>query len=103
MKHLIQSVITWADERGIFEHSSPQAQTLKTVSEVGELCDNVLKGRDIRDDVGDVLVTLIILCHMKRTTLADCLALAYGEIKDRKGTMQAGGAFVKEGDECKSD
>lgn len=97
-KELIRVVEFWAEVRGIFAHSTPQAQLLKAVSEMGELCDAEVKKDDWgqRDAVGDVLVCLIIYCAMKGIDIKECLAQAYEEIKDRKGTMVAGGAFVKE-------
>jgi hypothetical protein len=38
------NVQQWATERGIYEHSTAVAQALKAVSELGELCDAVVKG-----------------------------------------------------------
>ena len=35
---------------------------------------------------------------MHDTTLEECLAFAYNEIKDRKGYMNSEGIFIKEGD-----
>ncbi|NBT75951.1 MAG: hypothetical protein EBT15_08260 [Betaproteobacteria bacterium] len=95
---LLQAVDEWAESRGIFNGSNPQAQLLKAVSELGELCDAEIKGYadDQRDAVGDVLVCLIIYCGMKNYNMKHCLELAYEEIKNRKGKMVAGGAFVKE-------
>lgn len=56
-----QNVQTWAAARGIYEHSTPLAQALKAVSEVGELADAVIKGdRDaLKDAIGDVAVCLV--------------------------------------------
>ena len=88
----------WAQDRGIYDHSTPQAQVLKAVSEMGELADNILKGRDVRDDIGDVVVCLINVAAMQETNLSECLQKAWDDIKDRKGRMVPGGAFVKEGD-----
>ena len=95
---LLRVVDEWAESRGIFNGSNPQAQLLKAVSELGELCDAEVKGimSDQKDAVGDVLVCLIIYCGMKNYDMRHCLELAYDEIKHRKGRMVAGGAFVKE-------
>lgn len=93
---LEQSVRGWAEERGIYKHSSAQAQTLKAVSEMGELADNVLKGANVKDDIGDVVVCLINVAALSGTSLEECLQVAWEDIKDRKGTMVPGGAFVKE-------
>jgi len=97
-KELVWLVDEWAESRGIFNGSNPQAQLLKAVSELGELCDAEIKGYvdDQQDAVGDVLVCLIIYCGMKNYDITHCLELAYDEIKTRKGRMVQGGAFVKE-------
>lgn len=93
-------VVAWAEERGIFEGSDPHSQLLKTMSELGELADATIKNDmdGIVDGLGDVLVTLIIYAEMKGVPLKSCLQAAYGVIKDRRGRISPGGAFVKEGD-----
>jgi NTP pyrophosphatase (non-canonical NTP hydrolase) len=98
LDELIVAVEQWALDRQIIPNSTPQAQLLKTVSELGELADATLK-RDpaaISDGVGDVLVTLIIYARLQGVALVDCLEWAYDEIKDRKGTLTPEGVFVKE-------
>lgn len=99
LNHLENLVRMWAQSKGIYQHSTAQAQTLKAVSEMGELADNVLKGRDVRDDIGDVIVCLINVAALEGTNLSECLQKAWDDIKDRKGRMVPGGAFVKEGDD----
>lgn len=71
-------------------------QLLKTVSELGELSDALLKSdsEKIKDGIGDVLVTLIILAGTKGLTLKECLNQAWNEIKDRKGET-VNGTFIK--------
>lgn len=64
---------------------------------MGELADNVNKGRDTKDDIGDCLVCLIIIAQQQGYSIDECLAVAYKEIKDRKGIM-INGVFVKEGE-----
>lgn len=156
-----QNVQCWATERGIYEHSTALAQALKAVSEVGELCDAVIKndrdalidaigdtavclvnviamrggkveyercGREARVDlqesagsvahsVGDLAVnwytgmewvaianacealgTLELFARDAGLDFDDCCESAWQTIKDRKGRMVAGGAFVKEGE-----
>lgn len=95
---LIYFVEEWADDKRIIERSTPQAQLLKAVSEMGELCDAEIKGigADQVDAVGDVLVCLIIYCAMKHIDIKECLEVSYNEIKDRKGHMIEGGAFIKD-------
>lgn len=156
-----QNVQQWAAERGIYEHSTALAQALKAVSEVGELCDAVIKNdRDaLVDSVGDCAVCLVNVLKLagheshgfekisiSRGTIQvsagvvaqsvgnicinwyidelgfvvpnclealadlealardagldfdDCCESAWQTIKDRRGKMVAGGAFVKEGE-----
>lgn len=55
------NVEAWAAARGIYEHSTPEAQLLKTVSEVGELADAIIKNdlAGLKDAIGDVTVCLV--------------------------------------------
>lgn len=98
MDELIAKVEQWARDRKIIPNSNPQSQLMKTVSELGELADATLKNDrpGVVDGVGDVIVTLIIYAALQGVKLEDCLASAYGEIKDRKGTLTPEGIFVKE-------
>ena len=152
-----KNVEAWATERGIYEHSTPKAQLLKTLSEIGELADAVIKNdrAGLIDAIGDVAVCLVNYAKMMNISLLerdieldihadtnisigdisyiigvfltlpksmtqyergcvlafdslgsicmdnsldflDCCKAAWNEIKDRKGRMVAGGAFVKE-------
>ena len=91
-------VIEWAVARRIIPNATSQTQLLKTMSELGELADAIIK-RDrpgIIDGLGDVLVTLIVVAALEDLDLTECLASAYNEIKDRKGTLMPNGVFVKE-------
>lgn len=95
---LIVDVERWAEERKIIPNSTPAAQLMKTMSELGELADATLKNdRDeIEDGLGDVLVTLIIYARLQNVSLASCLERAYNTIKNRRGTLTPEGVFVKE-------
>lgn len=61
-----QNVETWAKERGIYTHSTPTAQLLKTLSEIGELADAVIKSdrEALKDAIGDVAVCLVNYAYM---------------------------------------
>lgn len=98
LDHLNDKVQAWAIERKIYKNSTAVAQTMKLVSEVGELADNVAKGRDARDDIGDCLVCLINIARLTNTNIQDCLNYAWHDIKDRKGYVNELGVFIKEGD-----
>ena len=98
MEQLLNLVSQWRRERKIISTSTPVVQFAKLVSEIGELADNVVKGRCVKDDIGDCLVVLNTLALMHNTTLEQCLAQAYDDIKDRKGYINELGIFIKEGD-----
>ena len=91
-------VIRWAEERKIVPNSTPQAQLLKAVSEMGELADATTKNdrEAAMDAVGDTLVCLINYCALQDFNVTDCLELAYDQIKHRKGTLLPSGVFVKD-------
>lgn len=99
LNDLVLKVLEWAEARNLIEGSDPKSQFCKLVSEVGELGDNLAKGRheDALDDLGDCLVVLIIIAKQLDHTMGKALAHAYNDIKDRKGRM-VNGVFIKEGD-----
>ena len=90
--------IKWSEDRGIIQNGTVSGQALKLVSEVGELADNVAKGRAIKDDIGDCFVVLCNLAKMSGYTMGECAAHAYNDIKDRKGYLNKDGVFIKESD-----
>ena len=89
----------WAEDRNLIKGSDPKSQLLKTMSELGELADGILKNRpdEIVDGLGDTIVTLVIVAAQCGLTIEECIEHAYEEIKDRKGRME-NGTFIKEGD-----
>ena len=91
-------IIQWAEARQIIPNSTPETQLLKCMSELGELADATIKGDslDVMDAVGDVMVCLINYCALQDINLVNCIAVAYHQIKDRKGTLLPNGVFVKE-------
>jgi NTP pyrophosphatase (non-canonical NTP hydrolase) len=97
MRELIDNVEQWGRDRRIVPNSTPQAQLLKSMSEMGELADATLKKDvpEIVDGIGDVLVTLILYAALQNLDIEDCLESAYNEIKDRRGTLTPEGVFVK--------
>jgi NTP pyrophosphatase (non-canonical NTP hydrolase) len=95
---LCQFIRKWGDDRKITVNSTPQAQLLKCMSELGELADATLKNDlpEIVDGVGDVIVTLVMYSATQNICLRQCLEAAYEAIKDRKGQLTPEGVFVKE-------
>jgi len=90
-------VISWAEQKGIFEKGNPGAQCDKTLEEVVELHEAIYKNdrEEIIDALGDILVTIIIQAEMQGLSLEECLQSAYNVISKRKGSM-INGQFVKE-------
>ena len=95
INELIEKTEQWHYDRNLINGATDKDQVLKLIQEVGELSDNVCKGQDIRDDVGDIMVVLINIMVRNQITLEECLQVAYDDIKNRKGRM-IDGIFVKE-------
>lgn len=93
-----QLIGQWHRDRNLIDGSTDKDQYMKLIQEAGELSDSLCKGKDIKDDIGDIMVVLINIMVRNNLTMQECLAVAYEDIKDRKGKM-IDGIFVKEGDE----
>ena len=98
MNELIKSVEQWSKDRGLDKADSAK-QFLKVSEEVGEVSAALARNDryELKDGIGDVVVTLIILAQQNGMTLHECLDQAYTEISDRKGKL-VNGVFVKESD-----
>ena len=106
-------VIAWATQKGIMQNGTPIAQCDKTFEEVEELQEaleaqrmglknfknkkenNVLTTEEIKDALGDILVTIIIQAEMQGLKLTECLESAYNVISKRTGKM-VNGQFQKD-------
>lgn len=91
-------VVQWGEARGIVQNATAMSQAIKTLEETTELLD-ALNKKDLaatKDAIGDIVVTLIMVCAVLDIDLVDCLSGAYNEIKDRKGYLTKEGVFVKE-------
>lgn len=88
----------WAIARNL-DTADPMKQIVKLGEEFGELCSGLAKAKDaeVQDAIGDIVVVLTILAMQTGTSIEHCTALAYEQIKDRKGRM-VNGVFVKESD-----
>jgi NTP pyrophosphatase (non-canonical NTP hydrolase) len=115
MNELIDKTRQWFHDKGIIANSSPLKQLEKTQEELNEtryaaiklkylgeivelqsgVEDLMFKGyNEIKDDIGDTMVTLIGVCEMYGFSLEECLQMAYDTISKRNGTM-IDGVFVK--------
>jgi len=106
MNELIEKTRQWFHDKGIIANSNPLKQLEKTQEELIEIRDAVIrheyaeggteefKRNEIKDGIGDTVVTLIGVCEMYGFTLEDCLQQAYDVISKRSGKM-INGVFVK--------
>jgi len=118
MNRLIDNVRQWFHDKGIIENSNPLKQLEKTIEEIIETRDAAVKldwltqydsidarfskvalqqelTHELKDGIGDTLVTLIGVCEMYEFSLEECLQQAYDVISKRSGKM-IDGKFVKE-------
>lgn len=91
-------VVRWGEARGIVQNATAMSQAIKTLEETTELLAAINKKNldETKDAIGDIVVTLIMVCAVLDLDLVQCLKGAYNEIKDRKGYLTKEGVFVKE-------
>lgn len=117
MNELIEKTRQWFHDKGIIANSTPLKQLNKSQEELTETRDAVVKlehfnsefyeslgkignmrynlHEEIKDGIGDTVVTLIGVCEMYGFSLEECLQMAYDTISKRNGTM-IDGVFVKD-------
>lgn len=87
----------WASNKGIYKKGDPKTQTLKLVEESGELAKAILNNdqEEVIDAIGDCVVVLTSIAHMRGVTIEQCIDQAYKVICKRTGKMN-NGTFVKD-------
>lgn len=98
LESLIENITQWHKDRNLIDGSTDQAQYVKLIEEAGELAGNIARGKDVSDDIGDMIVVLANIAARNQLTLTQCCSRAWDDIKDRKGKM-VDGVFIKEADE----
>lgn len=118
-EELRDEVIAWGKDKDLLHEDIAEKQFMKCMEEVLEFrdewllyvheynkCDygdadndpEVVELRhNMKLEMGDIFVTLIILCDQLNLDLIECLAMAYEKIKNRKGKT-INGVFIKEED-----
>ena len=114
-EELQASIIDWAKDKDLLHEDNAEKQFMKFIEEVfefkteydffksfynREFKNNQISldlERNLKLEMGDIFVTLIILCEQLNISPQVCLGMAYEKIKDRKGKT-IDGTFVKEGD-----
>lgn len=108
---LKDKVLKWADDKDLLHSENADVQFMKFIEEVFEFkremdirnnrfFSDVQKKiilRDVRLEMGDIFVTLIILCEQIGIDPEECLSMAYEKISKRKGKT-INGQFIKEED-----
>mgnify|MGYP003137863647 CR=1 FL=1 len=94
---MFENIRQWAKTRGLYDEGNSHTQYVKLQEEAGELAKALLNNdkMEIMDAIGDMVVVLTNLAHLEETTIETCIAQAYNEIKNRKGSM-INGTFVKD-------
>ena len=83
MDELIGKVERWHIDRNLINGSTDKSQVLKLMQELGELSDSVCKQKDVKDDLGDMMVIMLNIMKRNNVTMEECLETAYNDIKDR--------------------
>lgn len=116
-EELKTNVEEWADDKNLLHEENADKQFMKFIEEVFEfktemdyLCrigqsseevysdyEQIETQENMKLEMGDIFVTLIILCNQLGIDCAECLQLAYDKISKRKGKT-VNGLFVKEED-----
>ena len=98
MNELVKLVEQWSKDKGL-DNGNPDRQALKFYEEAGEVAAALSRNKldDLKDGIGDTVVTLIILAQQHGVTLEECLQVAYTEISGRTGKL-VNGTFIKSED-----
>ena len=119
--YLMEKVLEWAEKKDLLHDENARKQFMKFIEEVFEFkteMDTLTRYRDYYKEnphkkipekeharitkkavleMGDIFVTLIVLCEQLGINPTFCLSMAYNKIKDRKGKT-INGQFIKEED-----
>ena len=100
MNELIENVLQWGIDKNIIGTNGKgtrYGQADKMLEEANEthMAVNTHDLREVKDGIGDTVVTLILLADMYGWTLEECLQVAYDVISKRTGKM-VNGTFVKD-------
>lgn len=99
LETLLELIRNWAISRGLDKSTLYKSQMNKITEEVGELAHGInrMDYDEIEDAIGDIFISLNVLCIQLNVSLDGCVHAAYSEIKDRKGKI-VDGMYIKEED-----
>ena len=55
----VNNIKRWHHDRNLIDGSDDKSQFAKLIQEAGELSDNICKGNDIKDDIGEYPLVVI--------------------------------------------
>ena len=112
METLISNVEQWAREKEIADYENWEKQFMKFQEEAFELYKEMVlhdarlkdenidmyiyDNKEMKLEMGDVLVTLIVLAKQQDIELSECLSMAWNKIKDRRGKTINGNFYKQE-------
>ncbi len=97
--NMFDNIREWARVRGLYDKGNPHTQYVKLQEEAGELAKALLKDDQVEivDAIGDMVVVLTNLAHLRGVNIENCITSAYEVINKRTGKM-INGTFVKDAD-----
>lgn len=110
-EELRENVEQWAKDKDLLYSENADKQFMKFIEEVFEFkteMDMCMKffnpnlkmwqtDKDVKLEMGDIFVTLIVLCKQLGIDCVECLNMAYDKISKRHGKT-IDGIFIKEED-----
>lgn len=108
-EELKTKVEEWAKDKDLLHEENAEKQFMKFIEEVFEFKSEMdvyfdgaetlksLNKEYMEDEMGDIFVTLIILCNQLGIDPVECLEMAYKKISKRTGKT-INGTFVKSED-----
>lgn len=120
-EQLQEKVLSWADDKDLLHSVNAGKQFMKFIEEVFEFkseldvwklykkfkhdenieqdfsIEEIERWKNLKLEMGDIFVTLIILCEQIGIDPVECLSMAYEKISKRKGKT-INGQFIKEED-----
>lgn len=70
MKELVEKIHQWGVDRKIIGNGKLETQWLKLLSEFGEMCDSLAKGKCPKDDIGDQFVVLVMIAGIYKEDMS---------------------------------
>lgn len=106
-EELKKFVLEWADDKDLLHSENADVQFMKFIEEVFEFktelddkqrfAPDCLDINNLKLEMGDIFVTLIILCEQIGIDPVKCLEMAYEKISKRTGKT-INGQFIKSED-----